>query len=72
MLNPADKKWSAEVLKKFGIDEKLFAPLTKSASVIGEYKGIKVVAVAGHRDGCSLCHSHSIGRGCGAGVAEDP
>jgi rhamnulokinase/L-fuculokinase len=54
MLNPIEKTWSKKVLDSFGISESLFAPLTKSATVIGEYKGIKVVSVAGHDTQCAV------------------
>lgn len=54
MLNPETKMFNNDVLDSFGIDGKIFAPLTSSASVIGEYEGIKVVAVAGHDTQCAV------------------
>ncbi len=39
---------SNEILEKFALKKELFAPIVKSGSVIGEYKGAKVIAVAGH------------------------
>jgi len=54
MLNPVSGKWSSTVLEKFGIDKALFPPLTPSASVNGEYKGIKVITVAGHDTQCAV------------------
>lgn len=54
MFNPKTKKWSRNVLDKFGIDENLFAPLTKTSSVIGEYNGAKVISVAGHDTQCAV------------------
>ncbi len=54
MFNPMTKNWSKEVLDKFGIREGLFAPLCKSATVNGEYKGIPVISVAGHDTQCAV------------------
>ncbi len=54
MLDPKAAEFSAEVLDSFNIDRKLFAPLTDSATVIGDYNGIKVVCVAGHDTQCAV------------------
>lgn len=54
MLNPETKTWSDEVLSTFGIKNSLFAPLTKTASVLGEYNGVKVISVAGHDTQCAV------------------
>ena len=54
MLSPVDKKWNREVLEKFGISASIFPKLTDSASVIGEYEGIKVISVAGHDTQCAV------------------
>ena len=54
MLSPETQDFSDEVLTAFSIDKKLFAPLTESASVIGDYEGIKVVSVAGHDTQCAV------------------
>ena len=54
LLNPETKSFDKDVLSAFGISENLFAPLTDSASVIGEYEGIKVVAAAGHDTQCAV------------------
>lgn len=54
MLNPVTKQWSNEVTKRFKIEKSLFAPLCKTASVVGEYNGAKVVAVAGHDTQCAV------------------
>ncbi|MBE6720730.1 MAG: rhamnulokinase, partial [Ruminococcaceae bacterium] len=42
MLSPLTKKWETEVLRDFDIPENVFAPLTDSSTVCGEYNGIKV------------------------------
>ena len=54
MLSPVTQDWSDEVLEKFNIDRSLFAPLTDSATVCGEYNGIKVISVAGHDTQCAV------------------
>lgn len=54
MLNPVTKEWSDEVMKRFNIDKSIFAPLCKTASVVGEYNGAKVIAVAGHDTQCAV------------------
>ena len=54
MLNPVTKDWNAEVLNKFKINPALFAPLCDSATVCGEYGGIKVISVAGHDTQCAV------------------
>ena len=53
MLNPVTRSWSLKTLKAFQIDDDLFAPLIKSGTVIGEYQGVKVIAVAGHDTQCA-------------------
>lgn len=54
MLNPVDKAWNDDILNAFEIDKGIFAPLTPSATVVGEYNGIKVVSVAGHDTQCAV------------------
>lgn len=48
MLNPENAKWSEEVLNAFSINKSIFPKLCNSGTVSGEYKGIKVISVAGH------------------------
>ena len=48
MLDLAAGDWSEEVLNAYGIKRSLFAPLCPSGTIVGEFQGIKVVAVAGH------------------------
>lgn len=45
MLDARTGAWSREVLDAFGIPETLFAPLVKSGTVVGEYRGAKVVEI---------------------------
>lgn len=54
MLDMKEKSWSKKVLDTFGIKESLFAPITASATVNGEYKGIPVISVAGHDTQCAV------------------
>lgn len=48
MLNPESGEWSEEVLNAFSIDKSMFPRLCSSGTISGEYKGIKVISVAGH------------------------
>lgn len=54
MLNLTAKCWSKTVTERFSINENLFAPLTKTATVLGKYKGIDVITVAGHDTQCAV------------------
>ncbi|MGN0522599.1 MAG: rhamnulokinase family protein [Eubacterium sp.] len=54
MLNPVTKSWSDAVLNAYSIDSKIFAPLVDSSTINGEYKGIKVISVAGHDTQCAV------------------
>ncbi len=54
MFNPVTKMMSGKVLETFGIDKRIFAPLTDSGTISGEYKGIKVISVAGHDTQCAV------------------
>lgn len=54
MLNLSNSSWSKKVLDGFGINENLFAPLCKSATINGDYKGIPVISVAGHDTQCAV------------------
>lgn len=52
MLNPVTKQWSS-VTGKF-VNPDVFAPLTKSPAILGKYKGIDVVTIAGHDTQCAV------------------
>ena len=54
MLDPRTGAWSRQVLAAFDIPETLFAPRVESGTVIGEYRGAKVIAVAGHDTQCAV------------------
>lgn len=54
MLSPITKTWSTAVLETCGIRPSLFAPLVDSATVLGSYKGSKVISVAGHDTQCAV------------------
>ena len=48
MLNPDSGMWSQEILDEFQIPRQIFGTMTDTGTIIGEYKGVKVIAVAGH------------------------
>lgn len=54
MLNPETKAWSDKVLNAFSVKRELFPPLTETGTVLGEYKGISVISVAGHDTQCAV------------------
>lgn len=54
MMDANTRGWSQPVLDAFGIPESLFAPRVDSGAVVGEYKGAKVIAVAGHDTQCAV------------------
>lgn len=54
MFNQENRTFSSEVLSALDIDKNLFAPTVKSGTVIGEYKGAKVIAAAGHDTQCAV------------------
>lgn len=54
ILSPKSKKWSEGVTKAFGINTDIFAPLTRTATILGQYKGIDVISVAGHDTQCAV------------------
>lgn len=54
MLDARTGAWSRDVLQSFAIPEHLFAPRVNSGTVVGEYQGAKVIAVAGHDTQCAV------------------
>ena len=54
LLDVSTGTWSKNVLRAFGIPETLFAPLVTSGTVVGEYRGAKVIAGAGHDTQCAV------------------
>lgn len=60
MLSPACKKWDSSVLDKFDIDENIFSPLAKASTVLGRYRDIDVVTVAGHDTQCAVAAMPSV------------
>lgn len=54
MMNLKNGTWSKTVCEKCGIDTSLFAPICKSASIIGEKDGTKIIAAAGHDTQCAV------------------
>ena len=54
MLDARTGCWSKTVLDAFSVPESLFAPMVPSGTVLGEYKGAKVIAAAGHDTQCAV------------------
>lgn len=54
MLNPVSRSWSEKILDTYCINKNIFPPLTKTASVLGQYRGIDVITVAGHDTQCAV------------------
>lgn len=54
MLSPVSKTWSAPVLEACGIRTSLLPPLVNSGTVLGSYKGSKVISIAGHDTQCAV------------------
>ena len=48
MLDSNSGVWSQEILDAFQIPQQIFGKMVDTGTVVGEYKGIKVIAVAGH------------------------
>ena len=55
MLDLENVKWQKEVFNLTGKSESILPPIVKSATQAGEYKGIKVIKVAGHDTQCAVC-----------------
>ena len=55
MLDLENVKWQKEVFNLTGKNESILPPIVKSATQAGEYKGIKVIKVAGHDTQCAVC-----------------
>lgn len=54
LLDPRSGTWNADVLKVFGIPEDRLAPLVPSGTVVGTFRGAKVIAAAGHDTQCAV------------------
>ncbi len=60
MLDLKNIKWQNGVFALTGKEEKMLPPIVKSATVAGEYNGIKVIKVAGHDTQCAVCAMPSV------------
>lgn len=58
--------WDLEVAKLSGMDTDILQELVDSATVVGEYNGIKVVKVAGHDTQCAVAAMPSDSSKCSA------
>ena len=54
MLDPRTGQWNDTLTDLTGYKRDFFPEITKSASVCGEYQGIKVIKVAGHDTQCAI------------------
>ena len=60
MLNLKNAEWQKDVFALTGKSENMLPPIVESATVAGEYNGIKVIKVAGHDTQCAVCAMPSV------------
>lgn len=53
MLNPQTKSWSSKILNDVKLPKKILSDIIFSGTVVGNYKGSKVIAVSGHDTQCA-------------------
>ncbi|MFR5875089.1 MAG: rhamnulokinase [Eubacterium sp.] len=58
--------WNYDIARLSGIDTNILQPLADSSTVAGEYKGIKVIRVAGHDTQCAVAAMPADGEKCSA------
>ena len=51
LLNAAKKDWDFSLIEKLGLPKKIFGPLQMPGTVVGTYKGVKVILPASHDTG---------------------
>lgn len=54
MLDARTGRWNKNVLNAFSVPESLLEPAVPSGTVVGDYKGAKVIAAAGHDTQCAV------------------
>ena len=54
MVSAGTGEYDPEIIRKLGLPEQLFCPLQKPGTVIGKYKGIKVMLCATHDTGSAV------------------
>lgn len=54
MYGFASGDWAVDIARLAGIDPNILPPLVNSATVVGEYKNIKVIKAAGHDTQCAV------------------
>lgn len=54
MYGFASGDWAVDIARLAGIDPNILPPLVGSATVVGTYKGIKVIKAAGHDTQCAV------------------
>lgn len=60
MLDLKNVEWQKDVFALTGKSENMLPPIVESATVAGEYNGIKVIKVAGHDTQCAVCAMPSV------------
>lgn len=58
--------WNRKIAGLSGMREEILPPLVDSATVVGQYRGIQVIKVAGHDTQCAIAAMPSNGEGCPA------
>jgi len=54
MISAATGEYDAEIIRELGLPERLFRPLQQPGTVIGEYRGIRVMLCATHDTGSAV------------------
>lgn len=54
MLDARTGSWNKNVLDAFSVPVRLLEPAVPSGTVVGDYKGAKVIAAAGHDTQCAV------------------
>lgn len=58
--------WNYDIARLSGIDTDILPPLADSSTVAGEYKGIKIIKVAGHDTQCAVAAMPADSEKCNA------
>ena len=63
--------WDFNIAELSGVDTCVLQKLVDSASIVGEYKGIKVIKVAGHDTQCAIAAMPADSERCSAFLSCD-
>ena len=58
--------WNTDIAELSGMDSGILQKLVNSATIVGEYKGIKVIKVAGHDTQCAVAAMPADSKSCPA------